>query len=155
MSSLSSLKDWVGVVAALVAACASIATLLLSARLQYRREQRKALWEQELRRFLELEEATGKLTEELLGFGLRGQGDPTEVFASQHLWLKAAAGRFRRYPEVHRALIEFNHSCAEVFQIERGFGTLANFEQYDIQLQSAYQTLLNACDRALQRPGAA
>jgi hypothetical protein len=155
VSVLSILKDWVGLVAALVAACASVATLLLSARLQYRREQRKALWEQELRRFLELEESAGKITEDLLAYGLRAQGNPAEVFDGQHQWLKAAAGRFRRYPDVHRALIEFNHCCAEVFQVERAYGSAEQFQTYDQRLQAAYQDLLKACDKALRRPSAA
>jgi hypothetical protein len=60
MSSLGWLKDWVSVIAAIIAALASIATLVLSTTLTFRREQRKLLWEQELSRFLELEEAAGK-----------------------------------------------------------------------------------------------
>ena len=155
MSTLSALKDWVAVVAALIAACASIATLVLSTRLTYRREQRRALWEQELRRFLELEEAAGKLTEDLLAYGLRDHGSPSEVFTGQHVWLKAAAGRFRRYPKVHQALVEFNHCCAEVFQVERAFGSAQDFAKYDHQLRDAHQALLRACDSALQRPSAA
>ena len=101
MGAISWLKDWGSVIAALVAALASIATLVLSTVLTFRREQRKALWEQELRRFLELEEAAGRLTEELSTYELRGSPDGEQNFWSQFNWLKVATGRFRRYPGVH------------------------------------------------------
>jgi len=152
MSTLSWLKDWGTVIAALVAALASIATLALSTVLTFRREQRKALWEQELRRFLELQEAAGRLTEELSTYELRGSPDGEQNFWSQFNWLKVATGRFRRYPGVHAALREFNYAAAAFHQVDKRTGAPKEYDEQGAALELAYQELIRASDAATRRP---
>jgi len=152
MDSLAWLKDWGAVIAALVAALASIATLVLSTVLTFRREQRKALWEQELRRFLELEEAAGRLTEELSTYELRGSTEGEQNFWAQLNWLKVATGRFRRYAEVHTALREFNHAAAAFYQVDKRTGSPKEYDEQGAALELAYTTLIKAADTATHRP---
>ena len=152
MSSLGWLKDWVSVIAAIIAALASIATLVLSTTLTFRREQRKSLWEQELSRFLELEEAAGKLAEELGTYELRRTPKGDESFWEQYNWMKAATGRFRRYSEVHAALREFNHSAAAFYQVDRRTGAPNEYDERGADLDKAYKALMKASDEATNRP---
>ena len=154
MTSLAWLKDWVSVIAAIVAALASIATLALSTVLTFRREQRKSLWEQELRRFLELEEAAGRLAEELLTYELRGSTEGESRFWEQYSWMKAAAGRFRRYPAVLAAIRDFNHAAASFHQVDRRTGSPGEYDEHSEKLDAAFKSLLKASDAATHRPGA-
>jgi hypothetical protein len=152
VNALSWLKDWGSVIGATIAALASLATLALGTALTFRREQRKALWEQELRRFLELEEAAGRLTEELSTYELRVSPEGEKRFWDQHNWLKAATGRFRRYPRVHAALREFNHAAAAFYQVDKRTGSAAEYDERGAALESAFQALIGAADIATRRP---
>jgi len=154
MDALSWLKDWGSVIAALIAAVASIATLALSTVLTFRREQRKSLWEQEIRRFLELEEAAGRLAEELSTYELRVSPEGEQKFWSQFNWLKVATGRFRRYPGVHAALREFNHAAVAFYQVDKRTGAPKEYDEQGAALEAAYQALIKASDAATHRPKA-
>ena len=114
--------------------------------------QRKALWEQELRRFLELEEAAGRLTEELSTYELRGSTEGEQNFWAQLNWLKVATGRFRRYAEVHTALREFNHAAADFYQVDKRTGSPKEYDEQGAALELAYTTLIKAADTATHRP---
>ena len=152
MSAITWLKDWGSIVAAVIAALASIATLVLSTALTFRREKRKALWELELRRFMELEEAAGKLAEELLTYELRGASDGKERFWEQYAWLKTAAGRFRRYPAVRSALRDFNYAASSLFQVDRPGTSFKEYDKFDAEVESTFAALLRASDAATSRP---
>ena len=152
MTSLAWLKDWVSVIAAVIAAAASIATLVLNTSLTFRREQRKSIWEQELRRFLELEEAAGRLTEELASYDLRVSEASENRFWEQYKWMKAATGRFRRYPAVLTALRDFNHAAASFYQVDKRTGSPKEYDERGAHLEAAYRTLLEASDAATNRP---
>ena len=133
--------------------CAGLATTLaLSTALTFRREQRKSLWEQELRRFLELEEAAGKLAEELLSYELRVSPEGEAKFLEQYRWLKAATGRFRRYPSVLAALKDFNHAAASFYQVDRRTGQPSEYDEHAANLEASYKALLGASDAATHRP---
>ena len=154
MSLFAWMKDWGSVIAALFAALASLATLALSTALTFRREQRQSLWEQELRRFLELEEAAGKFAEELSSYELRGSPDGEAKFWTQFNWLKAAVGRFRRYPVVVGALRDFNHAAASFYQVDKRTGSAEEYDRFSEMLDTAFKDLLKASDAATNRPKA-
>ena len=153
MSSFGWLKDYVAVIAAVIAAIASMATLVLNTVLTFRREQRKSLWEQELARFLELEEAAGKLTEELSTYELRISPEGQANFWKQYNWMKAATGRFRRYSAVHEALREFHLCAAAFYQVDKRTGQPKEYDEKGERLEAAYKALLKASDEATNRPG--
>ena len=96
------------VIAAGIAAVASVTTLFLNTKLSESREKRRLLWERELERFFELEEAAGRLVQDLLAFRFN-DADAREVAEEKREFLHAAGGRFRRYPDVAGALGELHH----------------------------------------------
>lgn len=145
-------KDWIPIVAATIAAASSLATLVLSTSLTFRRERRKSLWERELQRFFELEETAGKLAEELLTYELRTAEDGDERFWQQYGWLKAAAGRFRRYPKVLDAIREFNHAAAAFYQVDKRTAAPGEYDERGAALNVAYEALLRTSDIATGRP---
>ena len=152
MGAIAWLKDWGTVIGAIIAALASIATLVLSTALTFRREQRKALWEQELRRFLELEEAAGRLTEGLTTYELRVSPEGEKQFWDHYNWLKVATGRFRRYPGVHTALREFCHAAAAFHQVDKRTGSPTEYDERGAALEQAFQKLIAVADKATRRP---
>lgn len=138
------------VIAAGIAAVASVTTLFLNTKLSESREKRRLLWERELERFFELEEAAGRLVQDLLAFRFN-DADAREVAEEKREFLHAAGGRFRRYPDVAGALGELHHCSG--WYITQGLEckTREEFEEARTDLDRAYRELLFASDAVLSR----
>jgi len=108
---LSVLKDYTAIVVACVAASVSIVSLVWSTRLNEGRDRRKALWERELNRFAELEDAAGRLVEEVLSYKVCID-EQVSATVERLQALRDTTGRFLRYPEVAEALRDITQSTA-------------------------------------------
>ena len=139
------------VIAASIAAAASVATLILNALLTSTREKRKVLWERELERFFELEEKSGQLAEDLFGYRCRSEDERREFYANAR-YLRDMVGRFLRYGEVSKALREFIHSANWYFSQDMKHESQKEFEEARNDLEQSHKRLLTACDRAIGRP---
>jgi hypothetical protein len=134
------------VIAAIIAAITSIATLLLNSRLTIRREKRMMLWEKELERLLELEENAGKVQEIALSYS------SNEVMESEfkplHDWLRHAAGRFGRYPALAIAIRNLNHACAVTVACKVSG---KDYSEWSAKIPAAFLALITICDRITER----
>jgi hypothetical protein len=139
------------VIAASIAAVASVTTLILNAILTTTREKRKALWEKELERFFGLEERAGQLAEDLFSYRCRSEDEKKEFYANAR-HLRDMVGRFLRYQDVAKALRQFNHSANWYFAQDMKHDSRKEFEEARKDLEESHQDLLRACDRALGRP---
>jgi beta-phosphoglucomutase-like phosphatase (HAD superfamily) len=145
------MKEYAAIIAASIAAVASIVTLLLNTKLTINREKRKALWDKEIDKFMELEEVAGQITEDLLSYRCRDEKEKQSYF-EKAAYLRIAAGRFRRYPEVLQALRELNHSVGWYFSQDTKHESKEEYEQARSELENAFAALVTACDKAIGRP---
>lgn len=136
-------------IAALVAAVASLLTLLLGSRLAYDRERRQALVRKEIDRMFAVEELAGELAE-LVG-SYRRVWSGIEETRLQTLFrdLEATAGRLSRYPEVRQALRDVNNVCQRLFVAVRD----RDEDEREIrsELDPALQKLHQAVDHKIGR----
>ena len=146
-----SIKEYGTVIAASIAAIASIITLALNTRLTLNREKRRALWDKELERFVELEEVAGKITEDLMSHRCREEDDK-EVFYQHMQYLRVAAGRFRRYPAVAQSIRCLSHDAGWYFGKDMKHESKEEYEEARNNLLESYSSLIKACDEALGRP---
>lgn len=108
------------------------------------------MWEKELERFFSLEEKVGVLVENLMAFRCREDVEKGQCFEAQR-YLQSAIGRFRRYPEVTKALRLVLHDAGYYFQKDMKHESKADFEEVKNNLEESYQTFLEACDGVLKR----
>lgn len=145
------MKEYAAIIAASIAAMASVVTLLLNTKLTINREKRKALWDKEIDKFIELEEIAGKITEDLLSYSCRDEDDKKEYY-SNAAYLRIAAGKFRRYPEVLQALRDLSHSAGWYFSQDMKHETTEEFNKVRADLEESFNALIAACDNAIGRP---
>jgi hypothetical protein len=136
----------VTVVAALIAAGVSIATLVLSSRLTSSRERRQMLWAKELERFVALEELAGSLVEEL-GTYLPFDQQRT-VLASKMEELRISAGHFARYSSVRQGIRDLHHVAGLLFVAKRDS---EDERPVRAEIELALASLLTSCDKATGR----
>ena len=145
------MKEYAAIIAASIAAVASIVTLLLNTKLTINREKRKALWDREIDNFMKLEEVAGKITEDLLSYRCRNEDEKNEYF-SNATYLRIATGKFRRYPEVLQALRELNHNAGWYFSQDMKHETKEKYNEARSDLEKSFNRLIAACDNAIGRP---
>ena len=145
------MKEYAAIIAASIAAIVSIVTLLLNTKLTINREKRKALWDKEIDKFMELEEVAEKVTEDLLCYRCREEDEKQEYFDNA-AYLRIAAGKFHRYPEVLQALRELNHSAGWYFSQDMKHKTKEEYEEARYDLEKSFNSLIAACDKAIGRP---
>jgi hypothetical protein len=107
-------------VAAAIAALASIFTLLISSRLTSRRERRQFILNKEIERFFVLEEVAGELLE-LVGND-RSFETKLEALVDRLEQIELIGGRFARYPRVNQATRDFGRSvrgCSQILATDR------------------------------------
>jgi hypothetical protein len=136
-------------IAALIAVAGSIISLFISTKLAIYKERRQLLWAKELERFFSLEEQAGELVEFTRGYGSVPK-DRSKLGADL-ADLADSAGRFARYPEVCQAIRDLHNTLARALE-DKEAGN--QDREAHAELGPAYQKLLSACDKVLQRGGA-
>jgi len=131
-------------IAAIIAAIASIMTLLLNSRLTLDREQRLVLWRKEVERIVELEELAGKLVEDIGSY--RALDGMSDRLSSQFQQLDAMAGRLACYPQVRQAVRDLGNVLGRLFVDRRD---KQDDRETRKELEPAYRALLDACDGVL------
>lgn len=135
----------VTLIASILALLGSLLTILLGTRLTLRKERRQLLWSKELERFLALEELAGQLVEELASHRTLDQsfvGPKLEEY-------RQAAGRFVRYDDVRRAILQLQNTLDRMFAAKRDHSD--DQETLPPELDRDLKKLLNACDHATGR----
>lgn len=146
---LTALKSYTAIIVACVAAAVSIINLFWSAHLNEGRERRKVLWERELNRFSELEDTAGRLIEDLLSFNIRS--DEERFAAREKLQLlRAATGRFLRYPNIASALRDVTYSAGWYISQDMKHETKTEYEEARKDVTSSFSKLIVAIDDTLK-----
>lgn len=146
---LSLLKDYTAIVVACVAASVSIVNLVWSTRLNEGRDRRRALWERELNRFAELEDAAGRLVEEVLSY----KACIDEQFSATVARLQAlreTTGQFLRYPDVAEALRDITQSTAWCISCSMKHESMDEIEEARKEVTVRFGGLVAAIDEALK-----
>jgi hypothetical protein len=138
------------VIAAVIAAIASVTSLILSTRLSESRDRRRALWELELARFFELEEVAGQLVQDLLAYRCRDDASKA-VAEEKREFLHAARGRFLRYDAVAEALGLLHNTTGWYVAQDMKHENRMEFEEARNDVVDSYRKLLNASDAVLKR----
>ncbi len=146
---LIALKDYAAIIVACVAAAVSIVTLFWSTHLNEGRERRKVLWERELNRFSELEDNAGRLVEDLLSYNIRSNEERAAAQDKLQL-LRAATGRFLRYPSIASALRDVAHSAGWYISQDMKHETKADFEEARNDVTTSFGKLISAIDETLK-----
>jgi len=145
------MTEYATIIAATIAALASMVSLLLNTKLTINREKRKILWSKEIDRFIELEENCGILTEYLLSYGYSDE-EKKQKYRDNAQYIRIASGRFRRYQNVLQALRDFKNR-AGIYISELGQqNTREEDEEYRSHIEKTFYSLINACDKAVDRP---
>lgn len=140
------IKDLLVLVAAVIAAVASIANVVISSRNQ----RNNKIWEKELERIFDLEEQVGVLVDDLIFFRCRSE-DEKEKFYQMQRYLPSAMGRFRRHPELHEALRLVFHDTGWYFSRDMKHESKEEYAEAKENLLSSYAKFLKACDKVLGR----
>jgi hypothetical protein len=132
-------------IAAGIAAIASLLSLFLNSRLVARREKRQQVWQLELKRITELEELAGRVTETFCAYY---PIEKLEVEAALLLpQLEVGAGRFRRYKEITQAIRDIHNAAGRVLD-DRRHHEIDRESKHD--LESSFQKLLKSCDAIIK-----
>ena len=145
---LSALKDNVAITVAFIAATVSKINLIWSTRLNEGRERRKVLWERELNRFSELEDTAGRLVEDMLSYNIRSEQERAASWDKLQN-LRAATGRFLRYPEIASALREVTHSAGWYISQDMKHETKTDFEEARNDVTASFDKLVAAINITL------
>ena len=133
----------------MLGALVSLLTIWLQQRAQEGRERRKFLWEKELNRFSELEQAAGHLVESLLSYSTRSDEERSNV-RQQLQDLRSATGRFLRYSAIATALRDFNHASGWFYSQDMKHETKAESEEARNDVSNCFKKLVAAIDETLK-----
>jgi hypothetical protein len=135
----------VTLIASIIALVGSLLTLLVGTRLTLLRERRQVLWSKELERFFALEERAGQLVEELASYRALDQS----IVGPMMEGYRQAAGRFARYDDVRRAILQLQNTLDQMFAAKRDHDH--DERKLRPELDSDLKKLLNACDQVTER----
>src|SRR5438309_2650473 len=93
----------------------SLLTVMWATALALRKERRQLLWSKLLDRFFALEEQAGQLVEELSSYRNLDQAKIASSFEE----FRQAAGRFARYDNVRRAILDLQNTLERMFVAKR------------------------------------
>lgn len=130
----------VTLIAPIIALVVSLLTILWGTRLALVKERRQLLWSKELDRFCALEERAGQLVEELASHRALDQstvGPKLEEYRQD-------AGRFARYDDVRRAILQLQNTLDRMFVAKRDHDD--DEEKLRSELDRDLKKLLSACD---------
>jgi hypothetical protein len=147
---MSNLEDLIKVVlGAVVGAAIALITSLTNHWLGRRREREHVLYGKLIDKFLELEEVTGFITEQLTGY--RGFDQYKEDVFMALRTMDAKSGAFRRYRKVNQAIRDFMNSAGGIMSKTSSFPTREERDQAVQELEAHHRSLLQACDDILGR----
>jgi hypothetical protein len=135
----------VTLIASIIALAGSLLTILVGTRLTLLKERRQLLWSKELERFFALEERAGQLVEELASHRTLAQsivGPKLEEY-------RQAVGRFARYDDVRRAILQLQNTLERMFVAKRDHND--DEEKLRVELYRDLKKLLSACDHVTGR----
>jgi hypothetical protein len=120
-------------------------TIFWGTRLALFKERRQLLWSKELERFLALEELAGQLVEDLASYRTLDRSNLGTRLEELH----QAAGRFARYDDLRRAILQLHNTLGRMFVAKRDF----EVEEQEIrsELYCHLKQLLSACDQITER----
>lgn len=136
------------IIVALIAAAVSLINLFLTTSLTQSRERRKALWERELERFLELEEIAGLVVENSLTYKKLTENEEKELH-TQMDFLYRASGRFQRYKDVSASVRNLHHAIGLYISQRSSFGSSEEFNQARAEISSSFAKMLETSDKSL------
>jgi len=135
----------VTLIASILSLVGSLLVLLVGTRLALRNERRQLLWSKELERLFALEEFAGQLVEELAS---HRNVDPS-IDGPRLGKFREAAGRFARYHDVRRAILQLQNTLERMFAAKRDRND--DEEQIRSELDRDLKKLLSACDQVTGR----
>jgi hypothetical protein len=135
----------VTLIASILALVGSLLTILLGTRLTLLKERRQLLWSKELERFLALEELAGRLVEELASHRSL-DGSIIKPLLEEY---RQAAGRFARYEDVRRAILQLQNALERMFVAKRDHDD--DQQKLRSELDDDLKKLLDACDQITKR----
>ncbi len=135
----------VTLIASIIALVGSLLTILLGTRLALLKERRQLLWSKELERFFALEEHSGQLVEELASHRALAQS----IVGPRLEEYRQNAGRFARYDDVRRAILQLQNTLERMFVAKRDH----NDDEDNLRsgLDRDLKKLLSACDHVTGR----
>ena len=142
MTLLEAQQQTVTLIAPIIALVVSLLTILWSTRLALVKERRQLLWSKELERFFALEEHSGQLVEELASHRALAQS----IVGPRLEEYRQDAGRFARYDDVRRAILQLQNTLERMFVAKRDHND--DEEKFRSELYRDLKKLLNACDHA-------
>jgi len=131
--------------ASILALAGSLLTILVGTRLALLKERRQLLWSKELERFLALEELAGQLVEDLASYRTVDRSRLGPKLEE----LQQSAGRFSRYDEVRRAVLQLQNTLERMFAARRDHTD--DEQELRSDLDRHLKQLLSACDQITGR----
>ncbi|MES9857218.1 MAG: hypothetical protein ABW166_11500 [Sedimenticola sp.] len=144
------IKDYFILIAAVVAALASIISIFVNISLSSKKERSNKLWEKEFDRIFKLEERVGVLVDDLIRFRCRTEDEKKKFYEMQN-YLPNAMGRFRRYPELRESLRLVAHDAGWYFSQDMKHPSKEEFNEAKNNLETSYVNFTKACDKVLDR----
>lgn len=141
--------DNAAIIVACIAAAVSLVSLLVAPRLSESHERRKALWERELLRYLELEEVAGTLVDDLFAYRMRDE-DKRQQIIKKLEFIQLATGRFMRHKNVTEALHKLANSAGWLFSKDMKHESSEEFNEARKDVVQDFGVLLRAIDEALK-----
>jgi len=142
MTLLEAQQQTVTLIAPIIALVVSLITILWGTRLALFKERRQLLWSKELERFFASEERAGQLVEELASHRSLDQS----IVGPRLEEYRQDAGRFARYDDVRRAILQLQNTLERMFVAKRDHND--DEEKFRSELYRDLKKLLNACDHA-------
>ncbi len=132
-------------IAAAIAAVASLASLFLNSRLTFDRERRQTLFRNEIDRLFAVEELAGSAMELIASYA------PVEAkrqrVAELLVELDEFAGRLARYPDVRQPVRDLSNTCKRLYDAR---SQKEDERPIRAELEPAYTVLISAVDRVVR-----
>ncbi|MEK7722359.1 MAG: hypothetical protein AAB359_08220 [Elusimicrobiota bacterium] len=135
----------VTLIAAGIAAIASLISLILNSSLIIHRERKQQLWQFNLQRITQLEELAGHIAELFGGYPAfeKLQQEAPQLL----LQLELAAGHFRRHKILNQAIRDFHNAASRAFVARRDSQDDRDDKR---DLEETFARLLKACDEVIE-----
>lgn len=142
-------SETAALIAAAIAAVASLVSLYVNSKLTLARERRQQLWQYDLEQIRGIEQLAGRIAEVLGGYP---SVEKLELLFPELIGeYESNMGRLRRYRNLNQAMRDSHNAACRVVDSRR-HDEEARPDQQD--LTEAFRQLTDACDAVLERKGA-